>query len=285
MARRSRRTRPASRGHAQTVSRLRPLSRRRLSVSRPARVLHALPEPVGAGALALLGLVGALHGWRTEVVGWTAGPECSASVRSDTASRDPLHRVVHRRRTETSAICGVARHAPDRAPSVARPEVLCSPPSGPLAGACIAAPARRPPRRATTACRDPGPRHSLALASRTSSAARCRPRPMRSGSRRCALRPRRRRRRAPRPTRPARLGRRALRPRAADLRRAVLGPSAGVRLEPGDDDRSPGRPASRAARRAPLADTGPGSPTAPATHPRRAPTPTGSTRSTPSTSS
>ena len=46
----------------QTVSRLRPLSRRRLSIGGPPRVCHARAEAVGACALALLGLVGPLHG-------------------------------------------------------------------------------------------------------------------------------------------------------------------------------------------------------------------------------
>ena len=80
--------RPVVRAH-QTVRRLRPLSRRRFSVSRPARVLHPRTETVRARALALLRLIGAFHGSRRPEAGREPVYARAASRdRRDTRRRD-----------------------------------------------------------------------------------------------------------------------------------------------------------------------------------------------------
>ena len=112
----------------QTVRRLRPLSRRRLRVRRPARVLHAGAKPVGACALALLWLVGAFHGVesRTGEAQYTQGRTAllraafaSTPARRRTASA-PGHRRFFPRFASRPLRRPLGRHAP----------LLYSPPPG-----------------------------------------------------------------------------------------------------------------------------------------------------------
>ena len=85
------------------VRRLRPLSRRRLRTCRPAARPHPRTEAVGAGALALLGLVGALHEDAGRQ-GTTAG-RATAAVCDGTRSRPPTATPIAH---DFSAICETA---------------------------------------------------------------------------------------------------------------------------------------------------------------------------------
>ena len=64
----------ARRAGAHGVSRLRPLRRRRLMTCAAAARAHAGAEPVGAGALSLLGLIGPLHDRRGSIGGASSVP-------------------------------------------------------------------------------------------------------------------------------------------------------------------------------------------------------------------